>query len=65
MIISMPKQISCPYCGVILNIDEDYTLDCPRCRNTFRVRDGKSYKNEEIAPEMLSYIVLIFAYIAK
>lgn len=62
----MAKLINCPYCNSNLTIEAPiFTLHCSNCGATFRLRNGKSYKNEEVVPEMLGCIIAIFASIAK
>ena len=62
----MAKQVECPYCWVSINTTGiDFTLGCPRCGNTFRLRGNRTYKNEEIAPEMLCYLISLFGTFAR
>ena len=61
----MPKQVTCPYCNSVAEAENYNTLCCPYCNKEFRVRNKKSYKSEEIAPELLSYIISVFGNIAR
>lgn len=62
----MPKSITCPYCNRTMGMEKGgNTLICPYCKNEFRYRNNKVYKSEEIAPEMLCYIVSVFGNIAR
>ncbi|MBP3285262.1 MAG: AAA family ATPase [Clostridia bacterium] len=62
----MAKQVECPYCNSNLIVTgTEFTLGCPRCGQTFRLRGNKCYKNEEVAPEMLCYVVSLFGTFAR
>lgn len=62
----MSKSVTCPYCNRTMGMEKDYkTLMCPYCQNEFRYRNNKVYRSEEIAPEMLCYIISVFGNIAK
>lgn len=64
----MSKQVSCPYCNFmsVINVHDEYCqFRCNGCGNIFVERNGKEYKNEDIAPGMTYYIVAIFGWIAK
>lgn len=62
----MPKSVNCPYCGRSMEFEKNCgTLLCPFCQSEFRMRNNKVYRSEEIAPEMLCYIVTVFGNIAQ
>lgn len=61
----MAKQMPCPYCNCIFNVGSLYTVECPRCGGGIRIRGGRTYKIEDVAPELLCYIVSVFANIAR
>lgn len=62
----MPKLTNCPYCKRAMEFEKNCgTLLCPFCQSEFRMRNNKAYKSEEIAPEMLCYIVTVFGNLAQ
>lgn len=62
----MPKLTTCPYCKRNIEFEKECgTLACPFCGREFRMRNNKVYKSEEIAPEMLCYIITIFGNLAQ
>lgn len=62
----MAKNIECPYCNSTLTISGlDFTLACPCCKQIFRVRGIRTFRNEEIAPELLCYIVSLFGTLIR
>lgn len=62
----MPKLTTCPYCKRNMEFEKDCgTLGCPFCGKEFRMRSNKAYKAEEIAPEMLCYIITVLGNLAQ
>ena len=62
----MSKLVTCPYCKRSMEFDKNCgTLRCPFCQREFRMRNNKAYKSEEVAPEMLCYLVTVFGNIVQ
>lgn len=64
----MANTIECPNCKSILNLPNDknvFTGGCPKCGTGFRIRNGKSYRNEEIVDNTTYCIVVLFAQIVR
>ena len=60
-------QINCPKCNTILTMPSKYIYDggCPKCGTQFRIRNGKTYEQSQIADNILYSLAILFANIAR